>query len=188
MDQRSPPVLPLPWGGAARFDGEGAGVRPRITLVVVGKLRETWWEDACAEYLKRLGGLASSVVVHEVADEPTPQSASDADEARTRMREGERILARVPERDVVVALDVRGSRMDSVAFSRWMERRCAEGSGTGFTFVIGGSLGLSDAVLARADQRISYGPMTFPHALARVMLLEQLYRAFRIQRGEPYHK
>jgi len=163
-------------------------MRPRLTLVVVGKLRESWWEDACAEYLKRLGGLASSVVVHEVADEATPQSASDADEETTRVREGERILARIPERDVVVACDGRGTRMDSVEFSRWLERRCAEGSGTGFTFVIGGSLGLSDAVRTRADQAISFGPMTFPHALARVMLLEQLYRAFRIQRGEPYHK
>jgi len=171
-----------------RVAAERRDVRPRLTLVVVGRLRESWWQDACGEYVKRLGGVASSITVHEVADESTPHAASEADDAKVREREAERILAKIPERDVVVVCDARGKATDSVALSQWLERTCAEGSGTGFTFVVGGSLGLADSVRSRADRLLSFGPMTFPHALARVMLLEQIYRAFRIQRGEPYHK
>lgn len=171
-----------------RRRGEPPGMRPRITVVAVGRIRDSHWKDAIAEYSKRLGGMTSGFSVAEVADEPTPDGASDADEDRIREREGERLLAKIPERDVVVACDSRGTMLDSVGLSKRLARICAEGSGTGLTFVIGGSLGLSDAVRARSDWMLSFGPMTFPHALLRVMLLEQVYRALKIERGEPYHK
>lgn len=163
-------------------------MRPRLTILAVGRLRETFWKDAAAEYVKRLGGLASSVAVVEVPDEPTPDGASPADEAAIREREGAKLLAKVGERDYVVACDGRGKTLDSPELARRMERLCAEDGVSAFTFVVGGSLGLSDAVRERADLILSFGPMTFPHQLLRVMLLEQVYRAFKIQRGEAYHK
>ncbi len=163
-------------------------MRPRITVVAVGKIRDSHWKDAVAEYTKRLSGMTSGFSVVEVADEPTPDGASPADEDRIREREGERLLAKIPERDVVIVCDGRGLALDSVGLSKRLVRICADGSGTGLTFVIGGSLGLSAAVRSRADWMLSFGPMTFPHALLRVMLLEQVYRALKIERGEPYHK
>jgi len=175
-------------------EGTRAGVanapvmRPRITVVAVGKVRDSHWKDAISEYSKRLGGYTSAFAVVEVADEPTPDGASEADETRGREREGERLLARIPERDVVVVCDSRGEQLDSVGLSRRLARTCVDGSGTGFTFVIGGSLGLADSVRERADWMLSFGSLTFPHALLRVMLLEQLFRAFKIDRGEAYHK
>ena len=148
--------------------------RPRITLLVVGKLREAFWRDAAAEYLKRLGGLTSRIEIVEV-DEDDPA------------HEGARLLAKIPERALIFACDGRGSPLSSEELSARIERACTDGDGH-LTFLIGGSDGLSDAVRARADQCLSFGAMTFPHQLLRVMLLEQLYRALQISRGAPYHK
>lgn len=163
-------------------------MRPQLSVVCVGKLRETFWRDAAAEYVKRLGGYAAKVSVVEVGDEPTPDGASAATEAAIREREGEKLLAKLGERDYVVVCDAGGRGLDSPALARTLARLCAEESVSSFAFVVGGSLGLSDAVKARANLTLSFGAMTFPHQLLRVMLLEQLYRAFKIDRGEAYHK
>lgn len=163
-------------------------MRPQLSFVCVGKLREAFWRDAAAEYVKRLGGYTSKVSVVEVADEPTPDGASAATESAIREREGERLLAKLGERDFVIVCDADGRNLDSESLSRTLGRQCTEEGVSAFAFIVGGSLGLSDAVKSRADLTLSFGAMTFPHQLLRVMLLEQLYRAFKIDRGEPYHK
>jgi Uncharacterized conserved protein len=160
----------------------------QIRVLAVGKVREAYWRDAAAEYRKRLSAYATKLEVVEVADEPTPDGASPAQEEAVRLREAERLLARVGEREYVVALDgSRGATLTSEAFSAHLSRRAAEGDGA-FAFVIGGSLGLHPSVLERADFALSFGALTFPHQLMRVLLLEQLYRAMKIARGEAYHK
>ncbi len=152
----------------------------RIRLIVVGRLKERHWRDACDEYLKRLRPYAE-VEVTEVVDR---------DISRHRVRaiadEGADILRALPERAHVVALDIGGRQLSSGELSAWLERRMVDG-GSDIAFVIGGSAGLAPEVLKRADERLSLGPMTLPHQLARVVLVEQVYRAFRIMRGEPYH-
>ena len=154
-------------------------------IVCVGKMKEKYWRDAAAEYEKRLSRFGKFETI-EVGDLPEPQNASPALEAQICRREGEAILAKIREGDLVVCLCIDGQQMDSVRLSR----RLTELSDTGrrVVFVIGGSLGLSDAVVARAQLRLSFSPMTFPHQLARVMLLEQVYRAMKIAAGERYHK
>ena len=154
-------------------------VRPRITVLCVGKLRESFWRDAAAEYVKRLGGLTSKFEVVEVEEEPVPEVSS--------AKEGARLLAKIPERSLVIACDGTGKTISSEALSARIERACLEGDGH-LALVIGGSEGLSDAVRDRADLLLSFGPMTFPHQLLRVMLLEQLYRALQIAKGSAYHK
>jgi 23S rRNA (pseudouridine1915-N3)-methyltransferase len=148
--------------------------RPRITLLVVGTLKESFWREAAAEYLKRLGGSTSRIDVIEV-DESDPA------------REGAKLLEKLPNRARVFACDGRGQMQSSEALSATIERACTDGEGH-LVFLIGGSDGLSDAVRERADSLLSFGPMTFPHQLLRVMLLEQLYRALQISRGSAYHK
>ena len=162
--------------------------RPALTLLAVGKLREVFWQDAQAEYRKRLSAYTTRLSIIEVTDEPTPDTASPAQETAIRQREGERLLLMVPPRDFVVALDSRGKSLDSPALSALMERQTAEEGISAFTFIIGGSLGLSPEVLARADLTLSFGAFTYPHQLMRIILLEQLYRAAKIARGETYHK
>ena len=130
--------------------------KPAITVVAVGKLRETFWRDADAEYRKRLAAHTTRLRVVEIADEPTPDDASPAQEEATRKREGDRILAAVGEREYVVALDRGGAALDSVAFADRLERLTASGEASAFTFVIGGSLGLSPAVLARANLTLTF--------------------------------
>ncbi|HVK05851.1 MAG TPA: 23S rRNA (pseudouridine(1915)-N(3))-methyltransferase RlmH [Armatimonadaceae bacterium] len=160
----------------------------QLRIVAVGKLREAYWRDAEAEYRKRLSGYATKVEVVEVADEPTPDNASAAQEDGVRRREGERLLARLGEREYVIALDrAAGRAFGSEAFAAHLERRATEGNGA-FAFVIGGSLGLHDSILARADLALSFGEFTFPHQMMRVMLLEQVYRAMKITSGQAYHK
>lgn len=158
----------------------------KITLYCVGKLKEDYWRQAVAEYSKRIGGYAKLEIV-EVPDSPTPDKASMALEEEIKNKEGEKILERLRPSDFVVSLDLNQKEYDSVSFSAQLESWFRQG-GSLVSFLIGGSLGLSDALKRRANASVSFGKMTFPHQLARVMLLEQLYRAFRISHHEPYHK
>ena len=163
--------------------------KPQVKIVAVGRLRERHWQEAEAEYRKRLGAYTSRLEIIEVADEPTPDDASPAQEATIRQREAERILARLSEREYVIVLDgSRGRSFTSPAFAAHLERIAAEEGRSALAFVIGGSLGLDESVLARADLLLSFGAFTLPHQLMRVVLLEQVYRAARIVRREPYHK
>lgn len=153
----------------------------RIALVAVGRLKERYWRDAAEEYLKRLGPYATVRVV-EVDDRD-----SGRDEARALAEEGADVVRAIPSGAHVIALEIGGRQLSSEAFAEKLAALALDGR-SNVAFVIGGSVGLSSDVLARANERVSLGPMTLPHNLARVVLLEQIYRAFRINRGEPYHK
>lgn len=155
----------------------------KITVVAVGKLKEKFWVAACDEYLKRLRPYAKVCVV-EISD-VDPARAGGVDAARER--EGAGILAAVPEGAWVILMAIEGKQRTSEDFSRHVDELALRGESE-LVFVIGGSDGVSDAVRARADETFSFGPITLPHNLARVVLLEQIYRAFKISRGEPYHK
>jgi 23S rRNA (pseudouridine1915-N3)-methyltransferase len=167
---------------------EGMAAKPQVKIIAVGRLRERHWQDAEAEYRKRLASYTAKLTVAEVADEPTPDAASDAQEEVIRQREGDRLLAQIGQREYVIALDRSGRSFDSPGFAAHLDRVTAEESASALTFVIGGSLGLSAPVLDRANLILSFGAFTYPHQLMRVILLEQIYRTARIQRGEPYHK
>ena len=155
----------------------------RITVVAVGKLKERFWADACAEYLKRLKAYAR-VTVTEVAD-VDPGRAGGV--AAARAKEGEAILAALPETAHVVLMAIEGKQRSSEGLSRRLDELALSGR-SDIAFVIGGSDGVSSAVYDRADETLSFGLVTLPHNLARVVLLEQVYRAFKISRGEPYQK
>ncbi len=155
-------------------------------IVCVGRLRESFYADAAKEYLKRLSRFGKTELI-EVPDLPEPANASDADRAKVMEKEGQQILSRLRLGDRVIALCVNAPQYDSEAFARHL-KEMEMLSGARQVFVIGGSLGLSPAVLQRADEKISFSKMTFPHQLARVILLEQLYRACKINAGEKYHK
>ena len=156
-----------------------------MALVCMGRLKEKYWRDAATEYEKRLSRFGKWETI-ELPDLPEPANSSPAIEEQIRKREGEAILAKVRDGDIVVCLCIDGRQMDSVQLSA----RLTELIDTGrrVVFVIGGSLGLSGDVVRRAQMKLSFSPMTFPHQLARVMLLEQTYRALKIAAGERYHK
>ena len=154
-----------------------------ITVLAVGKLKERWYREACDEYLKRLSAYAK-LRVREVSDR---DPASCGGEAPARDREGADLLRALRKDDHVVLLDIGGTERSSEDLSRHLADLALHGK-VDLVFVIGGSTGVSDAVRHRSDERLSFGPLTLPHELARVVLLEQLYRSFRISRGEPYHK
>lgn len=158
----------------------------KINLVTVGKIKEKYLKDAIAEYAKRLSSYCKLNII-ELADEKTPDGASEAEERQIKEKEGARILAKLPPQSYVVALAIKGELLSSEQLAARMSRLMTGGT-SDISFVIGGSLGLSDAVLARANMQLSFSPMTFPHQLMRVILLEQVYRAFKINAGEPYHK
>lgn len=158
----------------------------KITCVVVGKVKERYFTEAVKEYEKRLSRYCRLEII-ELPDEKTPDGASAAEEAAILEREGERILKAVKEDAYVIALAIEGKALDSMEFSHKLER-LGVGGRSHIVFVIGGSLGLASAVLKRADESLSFSRMTFPHQLMRVILLEQVYRGFRIMKGEPYHK
>lgn len=158
----------------------------KITIVCVGKIKEMFYQDAIAEYAKRLSRYCS-LTVTEVRDEKTKEQATETELAMVKDREGERILKAIREDGYVIALAIDGKPLDSVEFSRKIDQLGLGGT-SHIYFVIGGSLGLSDAVLQRADFRLSFSRMTFPHQLMRVVLLEQIYRSYRIINHEPYHK
>lgn len=157
-----------------------------ITLICVGKLRERFYAEAAEEYLKRLRRLMP-VTVAEVPDEREPDAPSEALYEAALRREGERILQRVGAHEYVVALCIEGRQLPSEALANKLRGLFVAGR-SNVAFVIGGSLGLHENVLNRADERMSMSLMTFPHQLARVMLLEQLFRAAKINAGERYHK
>ncbi len=155
----------------------------KYTVVAVGKLKEKFWKDACAEYVKRLGAYGK-VEVREVAD-IDPAKAGGVE--TSRRREGEAILAVVPQRSHMILLAIDGKQRSSEDFSAHLDELALRGK-SDLSFVIGGSDGVGAEVRARADETFSFGPITLPHNLARVVLLEQIYRACKISRNEPYHK
>ncbi len=157
-----------------------------IRILCVGKLKERCFLDACAEYEKRLSRFFT-VQVQEVADEKAPDTLSRAEEAQVRAREGERLLRFVGEKEHVVALCIGGREYTSEQFASRVQTLRDGGTHT-LTFLIGGSLGLSEAAIARANERLSLGKMTLPHRIARLVLEEQLFRAAKILAGETYHK
>lgn len=157
-----------------------------IRILCVGKVKEKYFRDAIAEYQKRLSRYARIEIV-EVSDEKTPEGASEHEELLIKEKEGERLLAKIGERDYCIALALEGKKYDSVALSDHLSGLMNKGKST-MDFIIGGSLGLSPDVLKRADEKLSFSDLTFPHQLMRVILLEQVYRAFRIMNHEPYHK
>lgn len=158
----------------------------KITLITVGKIKEKFYTEALAEYAKRLSRYCRLEIV-QVADEKTPDKASELEEQQIKKREGERILAQIRDGSYVIALAIEGKMLDSEELASKIGQLGVSGTSQ-ITFVIGGSLGLSDAVLKRADYQLSFSKMTFPHQLMRVILLEQIYRSYRIIAGEPYHK
>lgn len=158
----------------------------QIDILCVGKIKEKFYRDALEEYKKRLSRYCRLSEI-EVADEKTPDSASEAEEKQIKEKEGDRLLSKMKDGATVIALAIDGKGYTSEGFSAELERLGVGGT-SHIQFVIGGSLGLSDAVLSRADKKISFSAMTFPHQLMRVILSEQLYRAYRIMHGEPYHK
>lgn len=157
-----------------------------LAILCVGKLREAYWRDAAQEYVKRLGRYGGVEII-ECADMAEPKNASAADLRRVLDMEGAALLAQIKPRDHVVALTIDGRQLASPALAQRIATLETDGVAR-IVFVIGGSNGLSDAVQARAGERLSFSPMTFPHQLARVLLLEQLYRARKILAGETYHK
>ena len=158
----------------------------RINVVCVGKIKEKFYTKAVDEYSKRLSRYCKLDIV-ELADEKTPDNASNVVNEQIKNKEGERILSVIKDDAYVCALAIEGKMLDSVELSEKIDRLGIEGT-SNITFVIGGSLGLADAVLKRADYKLSFSRMTFPHQLMRVILLEQIYRAYRIMKNEPYHK
>lgn len=158
----------------------------RIKIITVGKLKEKYLVLGINEYLKRLKSYAKIEII-EVADEKAPENLSDAEMVKVKEKEGERILAKLSENDYLFALAINGKQPSSEEFAKEIEQLGISGKSQ-LAFVIGGSLGLSEQVLQRSQQQISFGKMTYPHQLMKLILLEQIYRSFRIQRGEPYHK
>ena len=158
----------------------------KISVLCVGKVKEKYLRYGIAEYSKRLGRYCKLDII-EVADEKTPDGASEIVETQIKDLEGERLLKQIRSDDYVIALAIDGKMLDSVEMSKQIESFGVRGI-SHIVFVIGGSLGLSDAVLKRADYKLSFSKMTFPHQLMRMILLEQIYRSYRIMKGEPYHK
>lgn len=158
----------------------------KIKIVTVGKLKEKYLKDGIAEYSKRISRFAAVEMI-ELADEKTPDRASDSENEKILDLEGNRILSKIGDREFVVVLAIEGKTLSSEEFSSQLEQASINGSST-LTFVIGGSLGLSKEVKKRANLSVSFGRLTLPHQLMRLVLIEQIYRAFTIQQGSPYHK
>lgn len=158
----------------------------KITLIAVGKLKEKYLKEAVSEYSKRLGRYCKLEII-EVSDEKTPEQASQTAEEQIREKEGERILKHIKDDMYVIALEIQGKMLSSEELAAKMEDLGIQGK-SHIAFVIGGSIGLGKEVLKRADESLSFSKMTFPHQLMRVILLEQVYRGYRIINGEPYHK
>jgi 23S rRNA (pseudouridine1915-N3)-methyltransferase len=158
----------------------------KVTIVCVGKLKEQYWRGAVEEYSKRLGRYMKLEIV-ELPDEKAPETMSLAQEVEVRQKEGLRILKAVKEDAFAVALAIEGKSLSSQALADFMAEKAVRGV-SHMVFIIGGSLGLSKEVMERADFALSFSHMTFPHQMMRVILLEQIYRAEKINRQEPYHK
>lgn len=158
----------------------------QIKIVTVGKVREKYLQEGIREYLKRLGPFTRLEML-EVPDEPCPERLSTAEEERVKAQEGERILRAISPQEYVILMDIEGKQLDSPGVAHMLEELALSGR-SNVAFIIGGSLGVSSSVRERCDLRWSFSKLTFPHQLMRLVLLEQLYRAFKISRGEPYHK
>ena len=158
----------------------------KITVCCVGKIKEKFYSQAIEEYSKRLSKYCK-LEIKEAADEKTPDSASDTVNRMIKGKEGDRLLSFIKDDSYVIALAIDGKMLDSVELSEKIDNLMLSGK-SDIVFVIGGSLGLDKRVLDRADYKLSFSKMTFPHQLMRVILLEQIYRSFRIMKNEPYHK
>jgi 23S rRNA (pseudouridine1915-N3)-methyltransferase len=163
-------------------DGKGM----KITIVTVGKLKEKYLKQGIEEYLKRLSAYAKVDIV-EVADEKAPENMSEAEMNEVKRKEGERILSHIGQDTYVITLEIGGKMISSEQLAEKMDQLATYGKSK-VAFVIGGSLGISEEVQKRGDFSLSFSKMTFPHQLMRLILVEQVYRGFRIIRGEPYHK
>ncbi|CMX26721.1 rRNA large subunit methyltransferase [Streptococcus pneumoniae] len=158
----------------------------KIKVVTVGKLKEKYLKDGIAEYSKRISRFAKFEMI-ELSDEKTPDKASESENQKILEIEGQRILSKIADRDFVIVLAIEGKTFFSEEFSKQLEVSSIKGFST-LTFIIGGSLGLSSSVKNRANLSVSFGRLTLPHQLMRLVLVEQIYRAFTIQQGFPYHK
>lgn len=158
----------------------------KITIITVGKIKEKYLRDAIDEYSKRLSKYCKLEIL-EVADEKTPDSASELVEENIRNKEGERILKHIKEGAFVITLEIQGEQLTSEELADKIDALGIQGK-SHIIFVIGGSVGLGSEVLKHSDYALSFSKMTFPHQLMRVILLEQIYRSYRIISGEPYHK
>ena len=158
----------------------------RITIAAVGKLKERYLKDGISEYTKRLSRFADVDII-EVDDEQAPDSLSPAQEAQVKAREAERLLKKVKEGSYIILLDLAGEQITSEGFAVKLENTLLSGN-SHITFIIGGSLGLDQSLIKAVNYRICLSKMTFPHQLARLILLEQVYRAFKIMKNETYHK
>ncbi|HGR3818067.1 TPA: 23S rRNA (pseudouridine(1915)-N(3))-methyltransferase RlmH [Streptococcus pneumoniae] len=158
----------------------------KIKVVTVGKLKEKYLKDGIAEYSKRISRFAKFEMI-ELSDEKTPDKASESENQKILEIEGQRILSKIADRDFVIVLAIEGKTFFSEEFSKQLEETSIKGFST-LTFIIGGSLGLLSSVKNRANLSVSFGRLTLPHQLMRLVLVEQIYRAFTIQQGFPYHK
>lgn len=165
---------------------KGKNKNMKITVLTVGKIKEKYFTAAITEYAKRLSRYCKLEIV-EVPDEKTPDKAPEAINQQIKEKEGEKLLAHIKDDEYVIALVIQGKELSSEQLAEKIAGLTLNGK-SHLIFIIGGSLGLSDAVIKRADYHLSFSPMTFPHQLMRVVLLEQIYRAFKINTGEPYHK
>ncbi|AJD92967.1 50S rRNA methyltransferase [Jeotgalibacillus malaysiensis] len=158
----------------------------KIQIITVGKLKEKYLKQGIAEYTKRLGAYCNIEEI-EVPDEKAPENLSEADMQIVKQKEGERILSKIGPDTHVITLEINGKQLTSEQLAKEIDKLATYGKSK-IAFVIGGSLGLSDEVLKRSDFGLSFSKMTFPHQLMKLVLVEQVYRSFRINRGEPYHK
>lgn len=158
----------------------------KITVLTVGKVKEKFYRQAIEEFEKRLSRYCKLEII-EVNDEKTPERASETEEHIIKEKEAERLMKYIKDNDFVCALAIEGKQLDSVELSEKIENLGINGYSS-IVFIIGGSLGLHELILKRADYKLSFSKMTFPHQLMRVILLEQIYRSYRIMNGEPYHK
>lgn len=157
-----------------------------ISVVSVGKIKEKYLVDGIKEYAKRLSKYCKLNLI-EVADEKAPENLSQQDELIVKKKEGTKILSKIKDNTYLIALAIEGEQLTSEALSKKIDKLMVEGV-SDISFVIGGSLGLSEEVLERSNYKLSFSKMTFPHQLMKMILLEQVYRGFRISKGEPYHK
>lgn len=157
-----------------------------INIIAVGKIKEKYIKEGIKEFSKRLSRYASLKII-EINDEKAPENLSDRDMQIVKEKEGEKIIQKLSQSSYLIALTIDGKQLSSEELSEKMGDIMLEG-GSDITFVIGGSLGLSDEVVNKCKYKLSFSKMTFPHQLIRIILLEQIYRSFRIMRGEPYHK
>ena len=158
----------------------------KITIIAVGKIKEKYIKQGIKEFKKRLSNYTKLSII-EIPDEKAPENLSEKEMEIVKDTEGENILKKLDNYSYVIALDKDGDQLSSIDFANKIKKLTVQGNSS-FTFIIGGSLGLSDEVLKKSNLKLSFSKMTFPHQLFRLILLEQVYRTFRINRGEPYHK